>query len=70
MYSEPNRPQNNRDFSTYGESFPSYYWEIQLSEGLDPIKQFNSAILCLSQAWTWLSNAICHGFLCIFFKVI
>ena len=23
-YREPNRPQNNRDFGTYGESFPPY----------------------------------------------
>ena len=23
-YRAPNRPQNNRDFSTYGESFPPY----------------------------------------------
>ena len=23
-YHEPNRPQNNRDFGTYGESFPPY----------------------------------------------
>jgi hypothetical protein len=24
MYREPNRPQNSRDFSTYGESFPNF----------------------------------------------
>ena len=24
MYREPNRPQNNRDFGTYGELFPPY----------------------------------------------
>jgi hypothetical protein len=24
-YREPNRPQNNRDFGTYGESFPPYF---------------------------------------------
>jgi hypothetical protein len=25
-YREPNCPQNNRDFGTYGESFPPYAW--------------------------------------------
>ena len=43
--------------------------EINLSkeEGWDTIKQFNKVtFLCLSQATTWISNAICHGllFLC------
>ena len=43
--------------------------EINLSkeEGWDTIKQFNKVtFLCLSQATTWISNAIRHGllFLC------
>jgi hypothetical protein len=37
-------------------------WEIQLSRGWDPINQINPATCwCLSQASTWISNAICHG---------
>ena len=30
-YREPNGPQNNRDFGTYGESFPPYHKSIYLS---------------------------------------
>ena len=29
-YREPNRPQNNRDFGTYGESFPPYSIHVVL----------------------------------------
>ena len=34
----------------------------------DIIKQFNTAtFVCLSKAWPWISNFICHGFFCVLF---
>jgi hypothetical protein len=35
---------------------------LSREDGWDPINRFNSdKFLCMSQAGTWISNAICHG---------
>ena len=40
----------------------AYYIQLSRREGWDPINRFDpTTLLCLSQAWTWISNIICHG---------
>jgi hypothetical protein len=43
MNREPNHPQNNRDFGTYGESFPPYLQGfIKLDQGISEKNNNNS----------------------------
>ena len=41
-------------------------FEVQLSEGWNPLNRFNPAIcLCLSQLMSWISNSTCRGHSCV-----